>query len=115
MRTVQGRSLPETADELLAPEMRPVLLIIDVQNDFADPDGHFARAGSDVSDIQSALPSISGLISGARASGLPVNLGGSLPIKGVIPFFLVMVMLAGLILIWVFPALATWLPRTMAQ
>ena len=34
-------------------------------------------------------------------------------IKGVIPFFLVM--LAGLILIWVFPALATWLPRTMAQ
>ena len=72
MRTVQGRSLPETADELLAPEMRPVLLIIDVQNDFADPDGHFARAGSDVSDIQSALPSIGSLISGARASGLPV-------------------------------------------
>lgn len=72
VRTVQGRSLPETSVELLAPEMKPVLLVIDVQNDFADPGGHFAKAGADVSDIQATIPAIGALLREARAAGLPL-------------------------------------------
>lgn len=71
MRTLDGVTLPETLPEILAPG-RTALLVIDVQNDFAHPDGHFPRAGTDLTLIASRLPAMRRLIAGVRAAGAPV-------------------------------------------
>lgn len=60
-----------TLPEILKP-IKCALLVIDVQNDFCDPNGFFARRKSDISQIQAVVPHIQRLINSAHNSGIPV-------------------------------------------
>ena len=42
------------------------LLVVDMQKDFCDPDGQFARAGRDISSVQEIVPNIEKLLNCAR-------------------------------------------------
>lgn len=72
MKIVMGRDIPTDPDELFARARNPALLMIDVQNDFAHADGHFARSGSDLRLIEQSLPAMKSLLDKARAAGLAV-------------------------------------------
>jgi nicotinamidase-related amidase len=48
------------------------LVVVDMQNDFCEPDGFFGRAGHDVSTCATAATCISGLLDGVRAAGIPI-------------------------------------------
>jgi len=61
----------ETVDEIVHPD-HTALIVVDVQNDFAHPDGFIARFGLDMSGIQAALPRVNGAIEHARRSGVRV-------------------------------------------
>lgn len=52
-------------------DMTTALLLIDLQVDFASPDGAMARAGRDLSLVPGALALASALLDGARAAGVP--------------------------------------------
>ena len=49
-----------------------VLVVIDMQRDFAEPGGFGASLGNDVSRVQAIVPTVKKLIEGFRAAGLPV-------------------------------------------
>jgi ureidoacrylate peracid hydrolase len=51
---------------------RSALLVIDVQNDFASPDGWFGQRGADLTFATAMLPRLQGLIDYMRARGIPV-------------------------------------------
>jgi ureidoacrylate peracid hydrolase len=51
---------------------RTALLIVDMQADFAAPDGAMARAGADLADVPAALATAGRLVAGARAVGAAV-------------------------------------------
>jgi ureidoacrylate peracid hydrolase len=69
MRIVNGISIRDTVDELVAPPV--AVVVIDVQNDFCHPDGHFARHGKDVSSAERALPALIAFVAAAQARGVP--------------------------------------------
>ena len=46
MRELYGKQVFETDEEVLDPR-HTALVVVDMQNDFGHPDGHFARAGVD--------------------------------------------------------------------
>ena len=71
MKTVAGRTIPSSPDELLDPS-RCALLVIDVQNDFLADDGHFGRHGRDVARMRHVLPALQELIDAARSGGARV-------------------------------------------
>ncbi|HEY0249831.1 MAG TPA: isochorismatase family cysteine hydrolase [Gryllotalpicola sp.] len=48
------------------------LIIVDVQNDFCDPEGSLAKIGNDVSAAVAMVPRLEKLIDDARAARLPV-------------------------------------------
>ncbi|TGQ45942.1 MULTISPECIES: isochorismatase family cysteine hydrolase [unclassified Mesorhizobium] len=49
-----------------------VLVVIDMQRDFAEPGGFGASLGNDVSRVVAIVPTVKRLIAGFRAAGLPV-------------------------------------------
>jgi nicotinamidase-related amidase len=51
---------------------RTALLVIDIQRDFAAPDGFSARVGGDMSTMEPAIDAIQRLIPAARSAGLKV-------------------------------------------
>jgi len=51
---------------------RTVLLVIDMQRDFLDPDGYAAAAGLDVAALRRPIPAILDLLAAARRLGLLV-------------------------------------------
>ena len=55
---------------------RTALLIVDMQVDFASPDGVLGRAGVDLSAMPAALASAGQLAEAARAAGTPVVFAG---------------------------------------
>jgi biuret amidohydrolase len=55
-----------------APPASIALLVIDVQHDFVDDDGWFARMGLDVSLVQAAVPVVASVLAAARAAGVTV-------------------------------------------
>jgi nicotinamidase-related amidase len=57
--------------EWLAPR-RTALLIVDMQVDFASPEGALGQAGVDLSTVPAALAAAERLAEGARAAGIPV-------------------------------------------
>ena len=71
MLLVGGVSVPVTLDELVV-RRRSALVVIDVQNDFAHPQGHFARSGLDLSMIDATLPRIRRVLLEARALNIPI-------------------------------------------
>jgi ureidoacrylate peracid hydrolase len=58
------RTLAEKADPKHA-----ALIVVDVQNDFCHTDGHFARAGKDMSMVERMVPRLAKLIEAARNAG----------------------------------------------
>lgn len=80
MRDAYGMMVLDTLDELIDPHWT-ALVVVDVQNDFCHPDGHFARHGRDLSAIQQALPRMRRLVVEGRRLGIPVFLvqQGTLP------------------------------------
>lgn len=48
------------------------VLVVDMQNDFCDREGHYGRAGQDVSGFVAAIEPVSLLIAKARAAGATV-------------------------------------------
>lgn len=52
---------------------RTMLLVIDMQVDFASPDGALGRGGLDLSGVAPALERIARLLASARAAGVPVG------------------------------------------
>jgi nicotinamidase-related amidase len=59
---VTGPAAPETV----------ALLVIDMQHDFVDDDGWFARMGLDVKLVQAAVPVVGAVLEAARAAGVTV-------------------------------------------
>lgn len=57
---------------MLAEAKDSILLVVDVQNDFCHPDGLFAKAGLDLTSIQSCVEKILRVIHVARTNGVPV-------------------------------------------
>lgn len=80
MRDAYGMMVLDTLEELIDPHWT-ALVVVDVQNDFCHPDGHFARHGRDLSAIQQALPRMRRLVVEGRRLGIPVFLvqQGTLP------------------------------------
>lgn len=77
--TAPDRPWPEPVVEAgrLAPMIDPgrtALAVIDVQNDFAAPEGVLGRAGVDLSPLEPALERIEALLAAARAAGATVVL-----------------------------------------
>lgn len=59
-----------TLKDWIAPE-RTALLLVDMQVDFAEPDGAMARAGADLSMVRAALRNAVLLADAARSAGVP--------------------------------------------
>lgn len=71
--------MPETAlphvvdlDDMIAPA-RTALIVVDVQVDFASPDGLIGRHGVDMSPAETAIDRIEALIAAARHAGATVG------------------------------------------
>ena len=69
MRSVNGITIRDTLAELVAPPV--AVVVVDVQNDFCHPDGHFARHGKDLASATAALPPLVAFVQAAQAKGLP--------------------------------------------
>ena len=69
MKRIKGKNVLDTLAELLEPS-RCALLVIDVQNDFCLPDGHFGRHGRDMSLTTERLPTMVGTVQAAQAAGI---------------------------------------------
>jgi ureidoacrylate peracid hydrolase len=63
--------MAELIPEWIAPA-RTALLVIDMQVDFANPEGAAGSAGHDLSGVPPALANATRLAEGARAAGVPV-------------------------------------------
>jgi nicotinamidase-related amidase len=61
----------ESLEGWIAPG-RTALLVVDMQADFASPDGALARASADLGDVPMALAAAERLAQAARAAGVPV-------------------------------------------
>ncbi|MBU4016692.1 cysteine hydrolase [Patescibacteria group bacterium] len=57
--------------EILKPQ-HSALVVVDMQNDFLDPKGFFARLNRPISQMQSTIPHIQGLIEVARSANVPI-------------------------------------------
>ncbi|WP_404478277.1 cysteine hydrolase family protein [Novosphingobium sp. BL-52-GroH] len=67
-------TLPHVADpgEMIAPG-RTALIVVDVQVDFASPEGLIGRYGTDMSPAEAAIDQIDTLIAAARKAGVTVG------------------------------------------
>ena len=57
---------------------RTALLVVDMQTDFASPEGAMGRAGADLAAVPAALAAAQRLADAARAAGVPVVFAGLL-------------------------------------
>jgi ureidoacrylate peracid hydrolase len=71
MRELFGKQVLETDEEVLDP-CHTALVVVDMQNDFGHPEGHFSRAGVDVSPVLTIVPRVAALVERARQSGVLV-------------------------------------------
>jgi len=62
-------ALPAERLAPMIPPSRTALLVIDVQGDFASPDGAMGYAGVDMSDVEPTIDRIERLIAAARTAG----------------------------------------------
>lgn len=69
MKIINGVSVRDTLDELVEPKTT-ALVVVDVQNDFCHPDGHFARYKKDLSSTQAVLPKLVSFVNGAQDLGI---------------------------------------------
>ena len=69
MKTILGREVLDTLEELVDPRWTAVLAI-DIQNDFCMPQGHFHRYGKDVAQMAPAVARMVSFVGRAQALGL---------------------------------------------
>jgi nicotinamidase-related amidase len=69
MREVRGITVLDSIEEVIAPR-HAALLVIDVQNDEASPDGAMARHGHDIEYMRRIIPPLRRLLDQARALGV---------------------------------------------
>lgn len=69
MREVNGVAVRDTFAEVVGPPV--AVVVVDVQNDFCHPDGHFARHGKDVRAAVAALPGLVSLVQNAQGQDIP--------------------------------------------
>jgi len=68
---VDGKRVLTELGEIVAPE-HTALVLVDMQRDFVEPDGAFARLGIDVSMYETMRPRLVGLLEAARGAGVLV-------------------------------------------
>jgi nicotinamidase-related amidase len=71
MRTIFGKQVCETLEEVLNPDWCAILPI-DLQNDFMDPEGSVAKVGGNVGPMQALLPRVVSFMDRARELGVPI-------------------------------------------
>ena len=71
MRQVNDVWVYDTLEELVDPAHTAVIAV-DIQNDFCHPDGHFAKAGKDISSVQRALGAMTDFVNDAQKAGLRI-------------------------------------------
>lgn len=71
MKTINGVSILDTLEELVDPA-HTALVVVDVQNDFCHPEGHFARHGKDISACQNMVEPTVAFVRQAQALGIRV-------------------------------------------
>ncbi len=69
MKNINGVEVLDTIDEILRPG-HTALLVIDVQNDFCHPEGHFARYGKALGSVQAMLPALVNFVAAAQGLGI---------------------------------------------
>ncbi len=69
MKTILNRQVLDTLAELVDPRWT-ALVVIDIQNDFCMPKGHFARYGKDVARMQPAIDKMVSFVAQAQELGL---------------------------------------------
>lgn len=67
MRTILGKSVCDSIEEILATRQL-ALVLVDMSNDFCSPEGTFARAGHDLSGITQMLPRLQLMLDVARSA-----------------------------------------------
>ena len=71
MKEVHGKRVYDSLSEVVEPGHTAVI-VVDMQNDLAHPEGLGARCGGDVSTQRAILPALQRLLSAARGSGAKV-------------------------------------------
>lgn len=69
MKTILNRQVLDTLPELVDPRWT-ALVVIDIQNDFCMPKGHFARYGKDVARMQPAVDKMVSFVAQAQELGM---------------------------------------------
>jgi ureidoacrylate peracid hydrolase len=69
VKTILGREVLDTLEELVDPRWTAVLAI-DIQNDFCSPNGHFARYGKDVGRMAPAVSRMVEFVGRAQVLGM---------------------------------------------
>ncbi|KCV24696.1 isochorismatase family protein [Bordetella bronchiseptica SBL-F6116] len=69
MKLINGVEVRDTLEELIAPA-HTALVVVDVQNDFCHPDGHFARHGKNIDTITGMLPALVPFVNAAQDMGI---------------------------------------------
>jgi ureidoacrylate peracid hydrolase len=69
MREFAGRQVYDQLEEIVA-SPHTALLVVDMQNDFCEPEGVFAKRGADTARIRVVVPAIAKLIDIARSTGV---------------------------------------------
>ena len=68
----EGKTGQMRAHDIRVDPARSALVVVDMQNDFCDPTGYYARAGRDVSALRATIDPVRRLRDRASAAGLPV-------------------------------------------
>jgi len=71
MKKIWGKTIYETADEILK-YTNTGIIVVDMQNDFAHLEGHFAKHGKDISAIRDIIPNIRNFLGKARENNIPI-------------------------------------------
>lgn len=71
MRTVKGKQVYDSLEELLDPRHTAVL-VVDMQRDGYDPQGYFARIGANVELVRAIVPKLADFLGEARRAGVQV-------------------------------------------
>lgn len=69
MRKIGKTLVYDTLAELIDPA-HTALVVVDVQNDFCHPEGHFARHGKNLSAIEERLPKVCAFVQEAQSLGI---------------------------------------------
>lgn len=69
MRKIGDTLVYDSLDEMIDPS-HTALVVVDVQNDFCHPDGHYARHGKDLTMVEERLPAVCAFVQEAQSLGV---------------------------------------------